>query len=426
MTAAKVINLKDRVLILPNRGKLVVGTDLHGHKPDYLRLMKKFCNRLETGEDIYLLLLGDLVHGPKKPEQTHDRYKFVSDDSEFIVDHLRGMQDVFPGRIFSLLGNHEHAHIGGPVLSKFCPDEALALEEKIGAEKTAKYKSFFSSLPLIALSHCGIAFTHGAPTPSIKSIEQVVNAEYNGEGMHSIPAMYKVPVLDLLWRRGATNEEARMFLEAINSPGKKHNLVVYGHDIVREGFAKEGPHQLVLSTSFGLKDKNKTYIEIDLSSRYESTSDLVVGRELLPLWDASDIRDETDYEFALKAVENGRIGTANYAIRKGEESVVSDYLKARIYLKQSNGTDIVLVDDAITLLERSSQGKHLYNNQIPFFLGVAYEMRGDLLDKKVDKVLSFTKAMGHYSDADTYEPSKSDVIAKARFKLENKLLKMLS
>jgi hypothetical protein len=57
-------------------------------------------------------------------------------------------------------------------------------------------------------------------------------------------------------------------------------VAIYGHDIVREGYAKDGPRQLCVSTSFGCFDAAKTYVQVDLAARYRSVDDFRDGVEL--------------------------------------------------------------------------------------------------------------------------------------------------
>jgi hypothetical protein len=59
---------------------------------------------------------------------------------------------------------------------------------------------------------------------------------------------------------------------------------VYGHDVVPEGFERIGDEQLCVSTSFGVVDPNKVYLNLDLASRYRTVAELRVGREILPLY----------------------------------------------------------------------------------------------------------------------------------------------
>ena len=134
-------NLNDRVLIYPKKGNLLVCSDLHGNKKDYLQMLDIFESELKQSKDTHLLFLGDLIHGPKEDSG----YGYL-DESEFIIDHFIKMQEVYSDKIHSLLGNHEHGHIGGPHTPKFHKDEVKYLENIIGEKKTKKYHQLFNKL----------------------------------------------------------------------------------------------------------------------------------------------------------------------------------------------------------------------------------------------------------------------------------------
>src|SRR5690606_2350616 len=59
-----------RVVELPDRGRLIVGTDLQGNLADFERLVEHFVRAHEEHPDgAFLVVTGDLVHGPEIPEQ---------------------------------------------------------------------------------------------------------------------------------------------------------------------------------------------------------------------------------------------------------------------------------------------------------------------------------------------------------------------
>ena len=61
-------------------------------------------------------------------------------------------------------------------------------------------------------------------------------------------------------------------------------MSIFGHDVIPEGFEKIGDEQIIVSTSFGLFDQNKVFLNLDLSTRYRNVHDLRVGHEILPLY----------------------------------------------------------------------------------------------------------------------------------------------
>ncbi len=56
-----------KLLKLPDRGWLLVASDLHGNLRDFLTIVALFERRQREDSGGYLLFLGDLVHGPYLP-----------------------------------------------------------------------------------------------------------------------------------------------------------------------------------------------------------------------------------------------------------------------------------------------------------------------------------------------------------------------
>jgi hypothetical protein len=76
----------------------------------------------------------------------------------------------------------------------------------------------------------------------------------------------------------------RRFLERVEFGGQQNWIVVFGHDPVRKGYLREGDEQLCFSTSFGLKNEKKVYLDLDLSREYRSVRQLRYGVDILPLY----------------------------------------------------------------------------------------------------------------------------------------------
>ena len=276
-----------KVARLPDRGVLIVATDLQGNYGDYEALKAIYREEDAAGNEPILLLCGDLVHGPGQEFADPERWpdflgSYYADRSrDLILDYE---QFVKQARSVALLGNHEHAHIGGPVVSKFHPDEAAVLDRALG-DDAPRIREFIATFPLIAVAPCGATFTHGAPRATEPDLESFEKLDYHGYDRVEINSMYeRGTVGSLLWSRYAEPERARAFLEATH-PGEGSNaFVAFGHDVVRDGYEKIGSEQICVSTSFGCDDAAKVYLRIDLSATYTSVHDLKRGREILPLY----------------------------------------------------------------------------------------------------------------------------------------------
>ncbi len=279
---------RDRMVAkLPTKGTLLVATDLQGNWGDYCTLKDIYAREKAQGNDPVLLFCGDMVHGPGEALADPSRWpeflgSYYEDNSaELILDFMRFSEHE---HTMCLMGNHEHAHVGGPVVSKFHPDEAAVLNARLGSERE-RVRAFMASFPLIAVSQCGAAFTHGAPRRTEPDLEAFEALSFGGYDEMSVMNIHETSTVGaLLWSRHAEPERARAFLAATTLTDRPGGFVVYGHDVVRDGYEKIGDEQLCLSTSFGCDDSNKHYLRLDLSTRYNSVHDLRLGRELLPLY----------------------------------------------------------------------------------------------------------------------------------------------
>jgi hypothetical protein len=271
------------ILRLPSRGRLLVATDLQGHLRDFERMADLFrAAMVESDGDAHLLFTGDLIHGPdyapeEWPEVLGDYYR---DASPALVDAFLALRSRFPGRVHALLGNHEHAHVGGPHTAKFSADEVTALEDQLGAAGALRLREILLDLPLVAIAPCGLVFTHAAPAATVSSVEDILGAPLCGHERAALAQVFDIPVVGpLLWARWAAPDVARRFLAAMG--GK---VGIYGHDVVREGFERVGREQIVFSTSFGLLDSRKVYLDLDLARPVADAYDVREHKEILLLY----------------------------------------------------------------------------------------------------------------------------------------------
>jgi hypothetical protein len=245
-----------------------------------------FLKSLKRGEDAYLLFTGDLIHGPEIPEEIWPDYlgDFYWDHSPEVVDAFRALSNQYPHRVFCLLGNHEHSHIGGPATGKFHDNDVTSLEQILGTQKTKEMHMLFHNFPLVAVAPCGLVFTHAAPAAGSVTREALAAIRYEGYEHKSYESMAADKILGkLLWARMCSAEKAQDFLASF-FPRNFGGVAAYGHDVVAEGYDKVGAEQLCFSTSFGLLNKNKVYPDLDLAAHYHSTSDLRDDIEIKKLY----------------------------------------------------------------------------------------------------------------------------------------------
>lgn len=289
LAAQGMIERRGRVLLYPPCGRLIFATDFHGQLEDFRRVVSLYQARRDAGEDVYLLFAGDFVHGPAYEEGDFPDFlgDFHTDGSVAILEELAVLLDEDP-RVRSLMGNHEHAHVGGPHTSKFHhdPDEVEFLELALGPVKTAQMRALFEGFSLMALTPCGVMMTHAAPGVADAGLEEIAAAEWGDYRRFRAMDMLYVPIIgELLWPRCAKPEVVDALMARLSHGLYQPRVVVYGHEVVESGWAKEAYNQMVVSTSFGLHRACKTYLELDLGGCYESTAALQEGSELRRLYD---------------------------------------------------------------------------------------------------------------------------------------------
>jgi hypothetical protein len=258
-------------VVLPERGTLFVATDFQGNVGDFDRMASIFERAVAERGDATLVVTGDLVHGPELSEHEWPDYlgSYYRGDSKTLLAHAYELEQRYPGRVHYLLGNHEHAHVGGPIVSKFFPDEASRLEELLGDEGTKSVRAWIRTWPFVAVApRARLVMLHAAPHTKIESHDDLERLRLEASNDFSFEDLASRSTLGaLLWARTTSTERARAFLHAIHPEAR---VAVYGHDVARGGFSIQREPLLCLSTSFGCFDGDKLYLEWDLGEPAEN------------------------------------------------------------------------------------------------------------------------------------------------------------
>lgn len=242
----------DKLIELPDYGRLIVVSDIHGNLEDYNRYVNLWD---ENDPDFHIVFLGDLIHATGDDDGSIEILDDVIEKSKYPNFH-------------TLLGNHEWSHIVNSDIYKNGEDlkrnfEALVSYKKGFIEPSlTRYIKFFKTMPYFVKTSNGLFLSHSGPSTKVKSIE-AFNLIFESD--YSSPILY-----DFLWNRyNSVNDyiksDVDTFLEVIGS-----KYMVIGHTVV-ESYKLFG-NQMILASSF--YTKVKTYLDIDLSKELNSMKDL--------------------------------------------------------------------------------------------------------------------------------------------------------
>jgi Calcineurin-like phosphoesterase len=251
------------VIVGAGHGPVLVSADVHGHFEDFARLREIFLSSHARGEDPLWVSVGDWVHGPAgEPRALYD----YPDRTPELLRGLFALMDAHPGRVLSILGNHEHAHIGGVRTSKFHDDEAAFLESQLNADFISDMKRRFRSWPMmVCLPATGVVLTHGALTGGgVADIERI---RYSGQIDSDAFEILRAAMTHYGYSEGAD----AALLEKLGAP---YSVIVHGHDREEDGFSPSGARALLLCTSFGARRETKSYLWLDPRRRYASPGEL--------------------------------------------------------------------------------------------------------------------------------------------------------
>ncbi len=245
----------ERLIELPNYGRLIVVSDLHGNCDDYKRYLKLWD---KDDLDCHIVFLGDLIHAMDG-----------DDGSVEIVEDAMFKSKEYPN-YHCLLGNHEWCHVATRDIFKAGVNLRQDFENLVSHKKgymepsLTNYVRFFKSMPYFLKTENGLFFSHTGPSKRVLSIDDF--NEMCGDDHFSSS-------LDgFLWNRYASSrkgyaiEDINSFLKIVDS-----SFMVVGHTVVDSGYKIIG-NQMILSSSF--YTSVKSYLDIDLSCEINSMKDV--------------------------------------------------------------------------------------------------------------------------------------------------------
>ena len=282
------------LVVLPDKGIVYVATDFQAQWSNFNRWLTqtRLVERIEDGEDVYGLILGDAVdHKPGDP--IFEPYGDVK-----IVDRIMQLQQQLgEERLIYLRGNHELASADTYAMLKKAgmnPDNRRDMIARLyqtieGAyfkqfnfieRMTDEHYNYLINLPTVAIGKNGFVGIHAGTSRSAKNLADLVRPS-------------KKVLDELLWgrpaivlRSGYTPSQTAGFLKRIGG-----RVLAVGHTpvgslpkaAVGDGVARLGAHQIIFSTGYGAAPGVRSYLAIDLSKRYNAVTELKYGVEIHPL-----------------------------------------------------------------------------------------------------------------------------------------------
>ncbi len=273
-----------RSRVLPNRGKLLLHTDLHGNGEDFRRLKQRFFELRTQDEQTHWVILGDIVHGPAGHDSEASEAYNYPDASWELVAEINHLTQTYPEHVHFVLGNHDYSHLGGPRTARFHPNEAKALESRLTPDQVDLLHNLIRKALYAIVAPCGLLMTHGCPSDVLTDLAQLEDIELP-------PAADDISgrriLGSLLFPYGQRPEVTERLLANLSRDGLELSMVVYGHDRDPDGWYSEWDNQLCI-VLFGALPAARRYLELDLSARYRGVQELRHGIEIKRLYPELD------------------------------------------------------------------------------------------------------------------------------------------
>ncbi len=283
------------LVVLPDHGTVYIATDFHTHWNDFNQwlIRTNLVERIEAGEDVYGLILGDVVDH-KPGDSIFEPYG----DARIVDRIMQLQQQLGAERLIYLKGNHElavadtyallkkngmNADNRGRMIDRLyrSPQGPYFQQFNFIERMTDEHYDYLISLPTVAVSKNGFVGVHAGTSRSAKGLADLTHPS-------------KKVLEELLWDRPAVAKvggympsQTDAFLKQIGG-----RLLIVGHTPlgyfpkknIKDGVARLGERQLFFSTGYGAQPGTRSYLAIDLSKRYESVSDLKYGADIHPLY----------------------------------------------------------------------------------------------------------------------------------------------
>lgn len=245
---------RHNLIILPDKGEVVVPGDIHGHRRNFERVVS-YAN-LEKNPDRHLVLQ-EIIHGGPEDEQGG----CLSFD--LLVDAVR-LKLKFPDRVHFILANHDTAFITNSEVMKNGKEMNAAMRSAMRrrfGNKTKEVESaierFLFSQPLAVKCANGIWISHSLP--SDKMIEKFDFTIFDRQ-LKVIDVVRPNSAYLLTWGRRQSKETIRLFAEKLGVV-----FFVLGHQVQESGWMSDNEKLIIIDSQH-----NHGYLLlIDLAEKYD-------------------------------------------------------------------------------------------------------------------------------------------------------------
>jgi len=209
------------LIIVHDAARAIVVGDLHGRYDNLEAILQDKDNLRAVREGrAHLVFTGDAIHPAHSAINDAASYE-NSFRTMFLIMMLKARR---PRNVHYLVGNHDHAHVGGLPTSRGDVRQDLLFEkfavERFGREVFEHYREFVRRAPValkLGAPNGYLILVHAGLTPRVASDEDLINIHLSGP---QAPGLW-----DVLWNR--KYDDGAMLEECLKRVGAK--LMVTGH-----------------------------------------------------------------------------------------------------------------------------------------------------------------------------------------------------
>ncbi|MEN8127349.1 MAG: metallophosphoesterase [Planctomycetota bacterium] len=247
------------IINLPDRGKVVMAGDLHGHRRNFERIQK--LADLKNNPDTHVILQ-EIIHGG--PEDDYGgclSWRLLFDVIRYKIE--------FPNQVHILLGNHDTAAISNSSVLKSGKEMNRAMQSAMRRHFEQHYDEVYAAMtkymltqPLAIRCTNHIWLSHSLPADNY--VDQFDLSVFNRP--YTLDDIEKPnPVYQMTWGRRHSAESLQRLAEMLDV-----EVFVLGHQPQESGWALVAPNTLIIASehNFGCLlqfDLDKSYTASDLA-----------------------------------------------------------------------------------------------------------------------------------------------------------------